>query len=218
MFSEIERLKCRSAKERAGSSTCCYLVPDDGDATFPLTSLWYGLNDLQVLMISSRYFVTSMVLIVNRLESLARRKTRKSESSPRLSLSEAIRPTSSLFDATFFVCLLWAGYLKFEKCVPYYVMSVIAPFLLSPASRYGAAMFPIRTDDGSNYSKPTVYSCGFSAGLITNVNSLALTENNSREMKATNFMVTGGAMMGHDARLGAWHWRGPGFLPAYFIK
>jgi 4-hydroxybenzoate polyprenyltransferase len=44
-------------------------------------------------------------------------------------LGEAIRPALSLFDATFFACLSWAGYLN-GQCVPYYVMSVLAPFLL----------------------------------------------------------------------------------------
>jgi 4-hydroxybenzoate polyprenyltransferase len=44
-------------------------------------------------------------------------------------LGEAIRPALSLFDATFFACLSWAGYLN-GQCVPYYVMGVLAPFLL----------------------------------------------------------------------------------------
>ena len=44
-------------------------------------------------------------------------------------LGENIRFVLSLFDVTFFVCLLWAGYLNGQQ-LPFYVMSVLAPFLL----------------------------------------------------------------------------------------
>ena len=44
-------------------------------------------------------------------------------------LGDAIRPALSLFDATFFVCLLGAGYLNGQQ-LPYYVISVLAPFLI----------------------------------------------------------------------------------------
>jgi 4-hydroxybenzoate polyprenyltransferase len=44
-------------------------------------------------------------------------------------LGKAIRPVLTLFDATFFVCLLWAGYLNDQRA-PFYTMSVLAPFLL----------------------------------------------------------------------------------------
>lgn len=44
-------------------------------------------------------------------------------------LGDGIRPALSVFDATFFACLLWAGYLNGQH-LPFYVMSVIAPFLL----------------------------------------------------------------------------------------
>ncbi|KAG1782065.1 UbiA prenyltransferase [Suillus placidus] len=44
-------------------------------------------------------------------------------------LGKAIRPVLTLFDATFFVCLLWAGYLNDQR-LPFYMMSVFAPFLL----------------------------------------------------------------------------------------
>ncbi|KAG1738531.1 UbiA prenyltransferase family [Suillus lakei] len=73
-------------------------------------------------------------------------------------LGEGIRPALSLFDVTFFVCLLYAGYLNDQR-LPFYVISVIAPFLLClwhiwsfdhndpkdswkkfTASRHGAAM------------------------------------------------------------------------------
>ncbi|KAG1753886.1 UbiA prenyltransferase family [Suillus paluster] len=73
-------------------------------------------------------------------------------------LGEGIRPALSLFDLTFFACLLWAGYLNGQH-LPFYVMGVLAPFLLClwhiwsfdhndpqdswktfQASRHGAAM------------------------------------------------------------------------------
>ncbi|KAG1830187.1 UbiA prenyltransferase family [Suillus variegatus] len=44
-------------------------------------------------------------------------------------LGKAIRPVLTLFDATFFVCLLWAGYLNDQR-LPFYMMSVLTPFLL----------------------------------------------------------------------------------------
>ncbi|KIK43045.1 hypothetical protein CY34DRAFT_804207 [Suillus luteus UH-Slu-Lm8-n1] len=44
-------------------------------------------------------------------------------------LGKAIRPVLTLFDTTFFVCLLWAGYLNDQR-VPFYMMSALAPFLL----------------------------------------------------------------------------------------
>ncbi|KAG1794124.1 UbiA prenyltransferase family [Suillus plorans] len=44
-------------------------------------------------------------------------------------LGDGIRPALSVFDAIFFACLLWAGYLNGQH-LPFYVMSVIAPFLL----------------------------------------------------------------------------------------
>lgn len=44
-------------------------------------------------------------------------------------LGKAIRPVLTLFDATFFVCLLWAGYLNNQR-LPFYMISVLTPFLL----------------------------------------------------------------------------------------
>ncbi|KAG1839916.1 hypothetical protein DFJ58DRAFT_733135 [Suillus subalutaceus] len=44
-------------------------------------------------------------------------------------LGKAIRPVLTLFDTTFFVCLLWAGYLN-DQGLPFYMMSALAPFLL----------------------------------------------------------------------------------------
>ncbi|KAG1747744.1 UbiA prenyltransferase family [Suillus paluster] len=44
-------------------------------------------------------------------------------------LGEGIRPALSLFDVTFFASLLYAGYLN-DQHLPFYVISVIAPFLL----------------------------------------------------------------------------------------
>ncbi|KAG2109376.1 UbiA prenyltransferase family [Suillus discolor] len=44
-------------------------------------------------------------------------------------LGDGIRPALSVFDAIFFACLLWAGYLNGQH-LPFYVMSVIAPFFL----------------------------------------------------------------------------------------
>lgn len=73
-------------------------------------------------------------------------------------LGEAIRLVLSLFSLAFFACLLWAGYWN-GQCLPFYVISALAPFLLClwhiwsfddnnsldswkkfTASRYGAAM------------------------------------------------------------------------------
>ncbi|KAG0701463.1 hypothetical protein DFH29DRAFT_1069629 [Suillus ampliporus] len=58
-------------------------------------------------------------------------------------LGDRIRPALSIFDVTFFACLLWAGYLNGQH-LPFYILSVIAPFLpLSlayMAGRHGAAM------------------------------------------------------------------------------
>jgi 4-hydroxybenzoate polyprenyltransferase len=44
-------------------------------------------------------------------------------------LGEGLRPALSLFDAAFFGCLLRAGYLNGQH-FPFYVLSVIVPFLL----------------------------------------------------------------------------------------
>ncbi|KAG2129858.1 UbiA prenyltransferase family-domain-containing protein [Suillus bovinus] len=44
-------------------------------------------------------------------------------------LGNAIRPVLTLLDATFFVCLLWAGYLNDQR-LPFYTMSVFTPFFL----------------------------------------------------------------------------------------
>ncbi|KAG1836791.1 UbiA prenyltransferase family [Suillus subalutaceus] len=44
-------------------------------------------------------------------------------------LGKAIRPVLTLFDTTFFVCLLWVGYLN-DQGLPFYMMSALAPFLL----------------------------------------------------------------------------------------
>ncbi|KAG1717528.1 hypothetical protein EDB19DRAFT_1242938 [Suillus lakei] len=44
-------------------------------------------------------------------------------------LGEAIRPVLSSFSLAFFVCLLWAGYWN-GQCLPFYVISALAPFLL----------------------------------------------------------------------------------------
>ncbi|KAG0702711.1 UbiA prenyltransferase family [Suillus ampliporus] len=46
-----------------------------------------------------------------------------------VSLGESIRPALSLFDLTFFGCLSWAGYLNGQR-LPFYMISVIAPFFL----------------------------------------------------------------------------------------
>ncbi|KAG2113547.1 UbiA prenyltransferase family-domain-containing protein [Suillus discolor] len=59
-------------------------------------------------------------------------------------LGDGIRPALSLFDVTFFAYLLWAGYLNGQH-LPFYVMSVIMPFLLYSwnkftAGRHGAAL------------------------------------------------------------------------------
>jgi 4-hydroxybenzoate polyprenyltransferase len=45
-------------------------------------------------------------------------------------LGQGIRPALSLFDAAFIVCLLYAGYLDSQR-FPFYVISIIAPSLLS---------------------------------------------------------------------------------------
>jgi len=44
-------------------------------------------------------------------------------------LGDGIRVALSLFDLAFFACLLWAGYLN-NHHLPFYVLSVFAPFLL----------------------------------------------------------------------------------------
>jgi hypothetical protein len=44
-------------------------------------------------------------------------------------LGKAIRPVLTIFDTIFFACLLWAGYLN-DQHVPFYIMGVLAPFLL----------------------------------------------------------------------------------------
>ena len=44
-------------------------------------------------------------------------------------LGKGIRPALSLFGVTCFICLLWAGYLNGQQ-LPFYVISVIAPFIL----------------------------------------------------------------------------------------
>lgn len=45
-------------------------------------------------------------------------------------LGDGIPPALSLFDAAFIVYLLYAGYLD-SQCLPFYVISVSAQFLLS---------------------------------------------------------------------------------------
>jgi hypothetical protein len=44
-------------------------------------------------------------------------------------LGKAIRPVLTLFDVTFSMCLLWAGYLN-DHGLPFYIMGVLVPFLL----------------------------------------------------------------------------------------
>ena len=44
-------------------------------------------------------------------------------------LGDGIRAALSVFDVTFFGCLLWAGYLN-NQGLPFYVLSVFAPFFL----------------------------------------------------------------------------------------